>query len=163
MASAAVGDDTDLGRRVGAMDSRPDPDARYRVAEFFCRADTWQPTMRRLVAECDAVLMDLRSFNAARETSSRKGGYAAPARGVAALTRAWKRRVRARNEWSHAAISASPFPLSDKRYRNSAAFLLFRPALPLQTISITPARTSAKVIVCADWWVSSLQTFAASR
>jgi hypothetical protein len=38
MASAAVGDDTDLGRRVGAMDSRPDPDARYRVAEFFCRA-----------------------------------------------------------------------------------------------------------------------------
>jgi hypothetical protein len=58
-----VGDDTDLARRVAAMDSRPDPDGRYRVAEFFCRADTWQPTMRRLVAESDAVVMDLRSFS----------------------------------------------------------------------------------------------------
>jgi hypothetical protein len=67
LARTFVGDDTDLGRRVGAMDSRPDPDARYRVAEFFCRADTWQPTMRRLVAECDAVLMDLRSFSASNQ------------------------------------------------------------------------------------------------
>ena len=59
-----VGDDADLSRRVAAIDSRPDPDGRYRIAEFFCRADTWQPTMRRLVAESDAVLMDLRSFSA---------------------------------------------------------------------------------------------------
>ena len=58
-----VGDETDLDRRVAAMDSRPDPDGRHRVAQFFCRADTWQPTMRRLVAESDAVLMDLRSFS----------------------------------------------------------------------------------------------------
>jgi hypothetical protein len=34
------------------------------VAEFFCHADTWQPTMLRLVRESDAVLMDLRSFSA---------------------------------------------------------------------------------------------------
>jgi hypothetical protein len=57
-----VGDDADLARRVAAMDSQPDPDGRYRIAEFFCRADTWQPTMRRLIADSDAVLMDLRSF-----------------------------------------------------------------------------------------------------
>jgi hypothetical protein len=62
-----VGDDADLGRRVAAMDSRPDPDGRYRVAEFFCRDDTWQPTMRRLVADSDAVLMDLRSFSASNQ------------------------------------------------------------------------------------------------
>jgi hypothetical protein len=58
-----VGDDADLTRRVAAMDSQPDPDGQYRVAEFFCRADTWQATMRRLVGNCDAVLMDLRSFS----------------------------------------------------------------------------------------------------
>jgi hypothetical protein len=62
-----VGDDADLGRRVAAMDSRPDPDGRYRVTEFFCRADTWQPTMCRLVVESDAVVMDLRSFSASNQ------------------------------------------------------------------------------------------------
>jgi hypothetical protein len=59
-----VADDEDLARRVAGMDREPDPDGRYRVAEFFCRADTWQPTMQRLVGESDAVLMDLRSFSA---------------------------------------------------------------------------------------------------
>jgi hypothetical protein len=62
-----VSDDADLGRRVAAMDSRPDPDGRYRVAEFFCRADTWQRTMHRLVAGSDTVLMDLRSFSASNQ------------------------------------------------------------------------------------------------
>jgi hypothetical protein len=62
-----VGDDADLDRRVEAIDSRPDLDGRYRVAEFFCRADTWQPTMRRLVAESDAVVMDLRSFSTSNQ------------------------------------------------------------------------------------------------
>jgi hypothetical protein len=64
LARTFVRDDADLNRRVAAIDSRPDPDGRYRVAEFFCRADTWQPTMRRLVADSDAVLMDLRTFSA---------------------------------------------------------------------------------------------------
>jgi hypothetical protein len=63
LARTFVCDDADLSRRVAAIDSRPDPDGRYRIAEFFCRADTWQPTMRRLVAESDSVLMDLRSFS----------------------------------------------------------------------------------------------------
>jgi len=62
-----VADDAELDSRAAAMDSRPDPDGRYRVAEFFCRAETWQPTMRRLVADSDAVLMDLRSFSASNQ------------------------------------------------------------------------------------------------
>lgn len=62
-----VGGGDDLAARIAAMDRLPDPDGRYRVAEFFCRADTWQATMQRLVAECDAVLMDLRSFSAANQ------------------------------------------------------------------------------------------------
>ena len=57
-----VSGDDDLARRVDTMARRPDPDGRYRVTEFFCRSDSWQPTMRRLVAESDAVLMDLRGF-----------------------------------------------------------------------------------------------------
>ena len=52
----------DLEARLSHMDDRPDPDGRYRVNEFFCRADTWQMTMQRLAGQSDAVLMDLRSF-----------------------------------------------------------------------------------------------------
>jgi hypothetical protein len=48
---------------VAAIDPLPDPDGRYRVTEFFCHDDTWQATLRRLVAVSDAVLMDLRSFS----------------------------------------------------------------------------------------------------
>lgn len=62
-----VAGDADLASRIAAMDRKPDPDGRFRVAEFFCRADTWQPTMQRLVAESDAVLMDLRSFSASNQ------------------------------------------------------------------------------------------------
>jgi hypothetical protein len=58
-----VKDDADLERRVADLDLAPDPDGRYRVNEFFCHADTWQATMRRLAGRCDAVLMDLRSFS----------------------------------------------------------------------------------------------------
>ena len=52
----------DLDRRLAQLDTRPDPDGRHRVNEFFCRADTWQMTMTRLAALSDAVLMDLRGF-----------------------------------------------------------------------------------------------------
>ncbi len=55
--------ESDLERRVTAMDRAADPDGRYRINEFFCRADTWQMTMQRLAAGSDAVLMDLRSFS----------------------------------------------------------------------------------------------------
>jgi hypothetical protein len=55
--------EADLERRITDLDRKPDPDGRYRVNEFFCRADTWQMTMCRLVKESNAVLMDLRSFS----------------------------------------------------------------------------------------------------
>ena len=57
----------DLERRVRSAASGPDPDGRYRVNEFFCFADTWQITMKRLAAQADAVLMDLRSFSASHQ------------------------------------------------------------------------------------------------
>jgi hypothetical protein len=57
----------DLERRIAAMDTAADPDRRYRVNEFFCRADTWQATMQRLSELSDAVLMDLRSFSPANQ------------------------------------------------------------------------------------------------
>ena len=52
----------DLDQRMRLAASGPDPDGRYRVNEYFCYADTWQMTMKRLAREADAVLMDLRSF-----------------------------------------------------------------------------------------------------
>jgi len=55
--------ETDLELRVSHLDTKPDPDGRHRVNEFFCRADTWQMTMQRLARRSDAVLMDLRSFS----------------------------------------------------------------------------------------------------
>lgn len=57
----------DLERRIAAIEPAPDPDGRYRIHEFFCRADTWQMTMQRLAAAGDAVLMDLRSFAPANQ------------------------------------------------------------------------------------------------
>ena len=55
--------EADMRQRLDRRDLRPDPDGRYRVNEFFCRQDTWQMTMRRLAADSDVVLMDLRSFS----------------------------------------------------------------------------------------------------
>ena len=39
-----------------------DPNGRFRINNFFCHADSWQPLLPRLVEEGDAVLMDLRGF-----------------------------------------------------------------------------------------------------
>ena len=50
-------------RRLTALDTRPDFDGRFRVNDFFCYQDTWQPTLRALVGRSSAVLMDLRSFS----------------------------------------------------------------------------------------------------
>ncbi|HUL63329.1 MAG TPA: hypothetical protein VLW55_01825 [Burkholderiaceae bacterium] len=54
--------DADLERRMAALDIQPDPDGRFRVSEFFCHADTWQATMKRLAGVAEGVLMDLRGF-----------------------------------------------------------------------------------------------------
>ncbi|MCB0664947.1 MAG: hypothetical protein KDC80_03950 [Saprospiraceae bacterium] len=58
-----VQDQTDLDARLQRFDHRSDPDGRYRTTEFFCRANTWKMTMKRLGLESDTVLMDLRSFS----------------------------------------------------------------------------------------------------
>jgi hypothetical protein len=68
LASSYISSGADLERRLAGLDHRPDPDGRYRVHEFFCRADTWQPTVTRLMAQSDLVVMTLRAF-----TSEKKG------------------------------------------------------------------------------------------
>jgi len=56
----------DLRERLARRDDRQDPDGRFRVNQFFCHRDTWQPTLDRLVSGADAVLMDLRDFGQER-------------------------------------------------------------------------------------------------
>ena len=68
LASAFISTGADLDRRLAELDLRRYPDGRYRVNEFFCRVDTWQQTVTRLMAQSDLVAMDLRAF-----TSERKG------------------------------------------------------------------------------------------
>ena len=68
LSSAYISAGTDLDRRLAGLDLRPGPDGRYRVNEFFCRVDTWQQTVTRLMELSDLVAMDLRAF-----TSERKG------------------------------------------------------------------------------------------
>jgi hypothetical protein len=68
LGSAYISTGTDLDQRVAKLNLRPDPDGRYRVNEFFCRNDTWQQTVTKLMAQSDLVAMDLRAF-----TSERKG------------------------------------------------------------------------------------------
>jgi len=58
-----VGDSTQLDERVRKMDRTALLDGRYRVNEFYCHVNAWQPVMQRLVKESDVVLMDLRSFS----------------------------------------------------------------------------------------------------
>jgi hypothetical protein len=68
LARSYISSGADLDRRLAGLDHLPDPDGRYRVNEFFCRADTWQQTVTRLMAQSDLVVMDLRAF-----TSEKKG------------------------------------------------------------------------------------------
>lgn len=56
----------DVDQRLSQLESRPDPDGRYRVDEFFCRADAWQQAVTRLMQCSDLVAMDLRGFTAER-------------------------------------------------------------------------------------------------
>ena len=62
MGSAFISTRDDLDRRLAGPGFGPDPDGRYRVEEFFCHADTWQPTVTKLMAESHLVAMDLRGF-----------------------------------------------------------------------------------------------------
>jgi hypothetical protein len=67
LASAYISSGTDLDQRLARLDPRPDPDGRYRVNEFFCRVDTWQQTVTRLMAQSDLLTMELRAFTAERK------------------------------------------------------------------------------------------------
>ena len=40
----------------------PDPDGRFRVADFYCFDSTWKLALAALVARADVVLMDLRGL-----------------------------------------------------------------------------------------------------
>jgi len=51
-----------LEERLSTLDSSPDPDGRYRINEFWCRSDTWQPTAVRLMQLCDVVVADVRGL-----------------------------------------------------------------------------------------------------
>ncbi len=68
LGEAFISSDADLRQRLAGLNVRPDPDGRYRVNEFFCHANTWKATVRRLMAESDLLIMDLREF-----ASERKG------------------------------------------------------------------------------------------
>ena len=61
-----VNTQADLDQRLATLDRAPDPDGRYRVNEFCCRDSSWQATVVQLIERADAVVMDLRGFNAQR-------------------------------------------------------------------------------------------------
>lgn len=56
----------DLQRRITTLDTKRDPDGRYRVNKFCCADNTWQATVIELMQGCDVVLMDLRSITRER-------------------------------------------------------------------------------------------------
>jgi hypothetical protein len=63
--SSYVGDGVKLAARLGDLEHVPDPDGRFRIAEFFCYDNTWRATLESLIARSSAVLMDLRGFTQA--------------------------------------------------------------------------------------------------
>ena len=67
LARGYISSNADLERRLSVPDLGPDSDGRYRIDEFFCRADTWQSTVTRLMAQSDVVAMDLRGFSSAKQ------------------------------------------------------------------------------------------------
>ena len=60
-----VGDGAKLVERLSELENSPDPDGRFRIAEFFCYENTWRATLQSLVARSSVVLMDLRGFTKA--------------------------------------------------------------------------------------------------
>ena len=51
-----------LEQRLRETEQRRGVDGRFRIADFFCHADTWQMVLSRLKKDSDVVLMDLRGF-----------------------------------------------------------------------------------------------------
>ncbi len=62
-----VADPGEAVRRVEALDSRRDPDGRFRVNEVHCTADTWRPAVLAMMDRAGAILLDLREYSERRE------------------------------------------------------------------------------------------------
>jgi hypothetical protein len=60
----------DLETRLRSVSGRPALDGRYEVHEYPCFDDTWRPTMKRLAAVADVVLVDIRGYTAANVGTS---------------------------------------------------------------------------------------------
>jgi len=58
-----IGDARSVEAAMSEVDRAAGRDGWHRVHSFFCRADTWQAVLARMVAQDDVVLMDLRSFS----------------------------------------------------------------------------------------------------
>jgi hypothetical protein len=59
-----IGDARGVEAAMADVDRAADRDGWFRVHSFFCRADSWQAVLARMVGQGDVVLMDLRSFSA---------------------------------------------------------------------------------------------------
>ncbi len=57
-----IADADDLARHIGQISLERDHDGRFRVADFFCRDETWRSVLQYLVRKSDAALIDLRGF-----------------------------------------------------------------------------------------------------
>ncbi len=63
LANRYVAGPESLRARLEALDVVRDPDGRFRINEFYCHGDTWQPTVQALLDASDCVLMDVRSLS----------------------------------------------------------------------------------------------------
>jgi hypothetical protein len=64
LASRFVHNTAELPQRLAAFDWTPDSEGRFRVNECYCHDSAWQHALLALVQRADAVLMDLRGFQA---------------------------------------------------------------------------------------------------
>ncbi len=51
---------------IANLDSRPDPDHRYRVNDLLCSPDAWEEAALQLIGNSDAILFDLRGLTQGR-------------------------------------------------------------------------------------------------
>jgi hypothetical protein len=64
LAERYIADEPGLAAGLRQLEEPPDPDGRFRVAEFFCYDSTWQRALHALVERADVALVDLRGLAA---------------------------------------------------------------------------------------------------
>lgn len=62
-----IKNDLDLARKMLTMDTKPDPDGRYRINEYFCYNNIWKETLKTLLPYSNVIIMDLRSFSESKK------------------------------------------------------------------------------------------------